>query len=60
MPLGEFGLFVSLAVAMNYSFKRTRWDRSMVAVGGNREAARPPSKIRALDFVEEFRCLRIH
>ena len=26
---------------MNYSFKRTQWGRSMAAVGGNREAARP-------------------
>ncbi|AMO94909.1 branched-chain amino acid transport system / permease component family protein [Collimonas fungivorans] len=35
-----FGLFVALAVAMDYAFKRTRWGRSMQAVGGNREAAR--------------------
>ena len=35
-----FGLFVALAVAMDYAFKRTRWGRSMHAVGGNREAAR--------------------
>lgn len=35
-----FGLFVALAVLMDYAFKRTRWGRSMHAVGGNREAAR--------------------
>jgi D-xylose transport system permease protein len=35
-----FGLFVGLVVAMNYAFTRTRWGRSMTAVGGNREAAR--------------------
>ncbi|TKT74620.1 ABC transporter permease [Aquamicrobium sp. LC103] len=35
-----FGLFVGLVVAMNYALKRTRWGRSMSAVGGNREAAR--------------------
>ncbi len=35
-----FGLFVGLVVAMDYAFKRTRWGRSMTAVGGNREAAR--------------------
>jgi D-xylose transport system permease protein len=35
-----FGLFVALAVAMDYALKRTRWGRSMNAVGGNREAAR--------------------
>jgi D-xylose transport system permease protein len=35
-----FGLFVGLAVAMNYALKRTKWGRSMTAVGGNREAAR--------------------
>ena len=35
-----FGLFVGLVVAMNYALKRTKWGRSMVAVGGNREAAR--------------------
>ena len=35
-----FGLFVALAVVMDYAFKRTRWGRSMQAVGGNREAAR--------------------
>ncbi|MEZ2132902.1 MULTISPECIES: sugar ABC transporter permease [unclassified Sinorhizobium] len=35
-----FGLFVGLVVAMNYALKRTKWGRSMQAVGGNREAAR--------------------
>ncbi len=35
-----FGVFVALVVAMNYALTRTKWGRSMVAVGGNREAAR--------------------
>jgi D-xylose transport system permease protein len=35
-----FGLFVALVVAMNYALRRTKWGRSMTAVGGNREAAR--------------------
>ena len=35
-----FGLFVALVVGMNYAFTRTRWGRSMMAVGGNAEAAR--------------------
>jgi D-xylose transport system permease protein len=35
-----FGLFLAIAVAMDYALKRTRWGRSMHAVGGNREAAR--------------------
>jgi D-xylose transport system permease protein len=35
-----FGLFVGLVIAMDYAFKRTKWGRSMTAVGGNREAAR--------------------
>jgi D-xylose transport system permease protein len=35
-----FGLFSGLVIAMNYALKRTKWGRSMVAVGGNREAAR--------------------
>ena len=35
-----FGLFLALAVAMDYALRRTRWGRSMHAVGGNREAAR--------------------
>ncbi|GLS23662.1 ABC transporter permease [Labrys miyagiensis] len=35
-----FGLFVGLVVVMNYALTRTKWGRSMTAVGGNREAAR--------------------
>lgn len=35
-----FALFVLLVVGMEYAFKRTKWGRSMFAVGGNREAAR--------------------
>jgi D-xylose transport system permease protein len=35
-----FGLFVGLVVVMNYALTRTRWGRQMLAVGGNREAAR--------------------
>ncbi|MEW9584984.1 sugar ABC transporter permease [Paraburkholderia sp. DGU8] len=35
-----FGVFLGLAVAMDYALKRTRWGRSMHAVGGNHEAAR--------------------
>jgi D-xylose transport system permease protein len=35
-----FGLFAGLTVAMNYALTRTKWGRSMQAVGGNREAAR--------------------
>ena len=35
-----FGLFVLLVVVMQYAFGRTRWGRSMMAVGGNAEAAR--------------------
>lgn len=35
-----FGLFVGLVVAMSYALTRTKWGRSMTAVGGNREAAR--------------------
>ena len=35
-----FGLFVGLVVAMDYALKRTKWGRSVTAVGGNREAAR--------------------
>lgn len=35
-----FGLFVGLVVSMNYALTRTKWGRSMHAVGGNREAAR--------------------
>ena len=35
-----FGMFVGLVVVMNYALTRTKWGRSMTAVGGNREAAR--------------------
>ena len=35
-----FALFVGLVAAMDYALKRTKWGRSMTAVGGNREAAR--------------------
>lgn len=35
-----FGLFVALVVIMNYMLTRTKWGRSMFAVGGNAEAAR--------------------
>ncbi|MFP4899137.1 sugar ABC transporter permease [Paraburkholderia sp. BR14261] len=35
-----FGLFLGLAVVMQYALTRTRWGRSMHAVGGNHEAAR--------------------
>ncbi len=35
-----FGLFVALVVVLDYALTRTRWGRSMFAVGGNREAAR--------------------
>ena len=35
-----FGIFLGIAVAMDYGLKRTRWGRSMHAVGGNHEAAR--------------------
>ena len=40
VAIGMFGVFVALAVAMDYALKRTRWGRSMNAIGGNREAAR--------------------
>lgn len=35
-----FGMFVAMVVAMDYAITRTKWGRSMMAVGGNREAAR--------------------
>lgn len=35
-----FALFLLLAVVLNYGLKRTKWGRSMFAVGGNKEAAR--------------------
>ena len=33
-------LFAALVAVMNYAFTRTRWGRSVFAVGGNKEAAR--------------------
>ena len=35
-----FVIFAGLVVAMDYALCRTKWGRSMTAVGGNREAAR--------------------
>src|SRR3546814_16795296 len=35
-----FALFVALVLVMNYAFTRTKWGRSMRAVGDNAEAAR--------------------
>lgn len=35
-----FALFVGLAIILNYALTRTKWGRSMFAVGGNKEAAR--------------------
>lgn len=35
-----FGVFVLLVVVLNYALTRTKWGRSMFAVGGNAEAAR--------------------
>jgi len=35
-----FAVFVLLVVLMHYALSRTKWGRSMKAVGGNREAAR--------------------
>lgn len=35
-----FGIFVGLVVSLNYAFTRTKWGRTVNAVGGNREAAR--------------------
>jgi ABC-type xylose transport system permease subunit len=35
-----FLLFVALVVVMDFAIRRTRWGRSVVAVGGNVEAAR--------------------
>jgi simple sugar transport system permease protein/D-xylose transport system permease protein len=32
--------FVALVLLMNYAFTRTKWGKSMLAVGGNAEAAR--------------------
>lgn len=35
-----FGVFVGFVVVMNYMLTRTKWGRSLFAVGGNAEAAR--------------------
>ncbi|MGH1416539.1 MAG: sugar ABC transporter permease [Pelagimonas sp.] len=35
-----FGVFVSFVVVLDYGLTRTKWGRSMFAVGGNAEAAR--------------------
>ncbi len=35
-----FGVFILLVVIMDYALTRTKWGRSMFAVGGNAEAAR--------------------
>lgn len=35
-----FGVFVLFVAALNYALTRTKWGRSMFAVGGNAEAAR--------------------
>ena len=35
-----FGVFVLVVAALNYALTRTKWGRSMFAVGGNAEAAR--------------------
>jgi D-xylose transport system permease protein len=35
-----FALFVLLVISMDYALTRTKWGRSMFAVGGNAEAAR--------------------
>ena len=35
-----FGLFLVLTVMLDYALTRTKWGRSMMAVGGNQEAAR--------------------
>lgn len=38
-----FGLFVGLTAAMNYTLTRTKWGRSMHAVGGNRKQRAAPA-----------------
>ena len=44
-----FAVFVLLVVVMHYALSRTKWGRSMRAVGGNREAARRSGiKVRAI------------
>ena len=52
-----FGLLVALVVIMNYMLTRTRWGRSMFAVGGNREAARRSGiNIRAIYYSAFMLC----
>ena len=50
-----FGAFVLFVVAMDYALTRTKWGRSMFAVGGNAEAARRSGinvrRIRLTGFV---------
>ena len=53
-----FGLFVGLAVAMDYALTRTRWGRSMNAVGGNREAARRAGINVRRDLHQRLRAVR--
>lgn len=49
-----FGLFVVFAALLNYALKRTKWGRSMFAIGGNREAARRSGiNVRAI-YVSAF------
>jgi ABC-type xylose transport system permease subunit len=33
-------MFVAIVLVLNYAFTRTRWGRSLLAIGGNEEAAR--------------------
>jgi len=51
-----FGLFVGLVLAMQYALTRTRWGRSMFAVGGNREAARRAGINVRLIYTSAFVC----
>ena len=50
-----FGVFVGFVVLMNYMLTRTKWGRSLFAVGGNAEAARRSGidvrRIRSSAFV---------
>ena len=51
-----FGLFAGLVLAMQYALTRTKWGRSMFAVGGNREAARRAGiNVRAI-YTSAFVC----
>ena len=51
-----FGLFVGLVLAMQYALTRTRWGRSMFAVGGNREAARRAGINVRMIYTSAFVC----